>query len=271
MRELSVQETKEIELAILLQVDKFCKANNLQYFLAYGTLIGAVRHNGFIPWDDDIDIVMSRDDYNWMIHNYNKMNPNGRYRLISPFMPESKHSFVKIIDTYTVKTEPDMDYKHGNLGVDIDIFPLDGQPDDDEVFEKWYSQLMKIYKYYGLCLLKAEGSLKRRIGVPLIRIMTGGRKNLLRRAAKLHNKYPYKESRYVGSIECLYVYRGDRHEKNCVERSVEADFEGYKFPIPAGYDKILTNIYGNYMQLPPEEKRITHHSNRTYLKDTDMR
>ena len=85
MRELTADETKKIELEILLHVDKFCRDNGIQYFLAYGTLIGAVRHKGFIPWDDDVDINMSRENYNWMIENYNRMNPGGRYKLISPF------------------------------------------------------------------------------------------------------------------------------------------------------------------------------------------
>ena len=268
MKELTIEEAKRIELNILLELDSFCKKNNKQYCLAYGTLLGAVRHKGFIPWDDDIDVTMPREDYNWMIQNYNKLNPNGRYRLIAPTMPEAKHSFVKIIDTYTVKIEPGMDYSQGFLGIDLDIFPLDGQPEKEKDFDKWFSQLMKIYKYFGICLLEAKGSLKRRIGVPVIRILTGNRRYLLRKAAKLHSKYPYHSSEYVGSVECAFVNRGDRFEKKCFDKCIEADFEGYKFPIPAEYDKVLTSIYGNYMQLPPEEKRVTHHVNKMYLKET---
>ena len=265
MKELSFEEAKKVELNILLHISDFCKKNNLRYFLAYGTLIGAVRHNGFIPWDDDIDINMSRKDYNWLIANYNKMNPNGRYRLISPYDKEAKHSFVKIIDTFTMKIEKGIDYKEGYLGVDIDIFPLDGQPDSNIKFNCWYNQLARLYRIHIICQLDKEISIKTKIAVPLLRFLYKGGRTALKKAEKLHKKYPYENSKYIGAVECLFDSKDNRCLKEWFDYPIEAEFEGHLLWIPCGYDKILTQIYGDYMQLPPVEQQVSHHQNKMYL------
>lgn len=267
MKELSLKEAKTVELNILLHINEFCKKNNLRYFLAYGTLIGAVRHNGFIPWDDDIDINMPRKDYNWLMENYNKMNPNGRYKLISPYSKEAKHSFIKIIDTFTTKIELGLSFNEDYLGIDIDVFPIDGQPESELDFNKLFDRLRRIYRLHYYCQIDSQRSIKRRIGIPIIRMLTGGKTALVKKAEKLHSKYQYDKANYVGVTACLYINKGDRYKKECVDKSIDIDFEGYKLPIPAGYDEILTNIYGDYMKLPPEEKRVTHHANKMFIKD----
>ena len=264
-RELGIEEAKQIELEILLHIDKICKENKLRYFLAYGTLIGAVRHKGFIPWDDDVDINMPREDYDWLIANYNKMYPNGRYKLISPFSKESRHSFVKFVDQNTLKIEPGFDYKDGYLGIDVDIFPLDGEPDDEKAFNKWYYKLMRVYKVYSLCRKSKHSTLKRKIGVPLLKIFMGNWERQLKKAEKLHKMYPYAEANFIGAVECLYNSRGNRYKKEWYAESVEVEFEGHMLPIPCGYDAVLRKMYGDYMRLPPVEQQVTHHTNKMYL------
>ena len=209
----NVDEIKKIELDILLHIHDFCKKNGLLYFLAYGTLIGAIRHKGFIPWDDDIDIQMTRADYNWMIENYNKMNPNSRYKLISPDMCESRHPFVKFVDTHTVKIEKGLDYGDFTVGIDVDIFPLDGEPDEEYEYEKWYEKLKRIYTLHMYCSKDSKTNIKRRIIVPLIRFFTGGRERLMKTATKLHTKYPYAESKYVGVVESAFNSKKNRYKK----------------------------------------------------------
>ena len=267
MRELSFEDAKIIELNILRHIDDFCNKNNLKYFLAYGTLIGAVRHKGFIPWDDDIDITLPREDYNWLIENFNKINDGGRYKLVSPYSKGAKHPYVKIIDTFTVKIEAGVNYHNDYLGVDVDVFPMDGQPESKQEFDRWFNRLMRIYKLHAYCLMETNGSLKRKIFVPIIRMLTGGHVRLAKKVDKLHKKYTISKSNYVGVTSCLFVNRGDRFRKECISGCKYVSFEGYEFPIPIGYDEILTNIYGDYMKLPPEEKRVTHHANKMYIKD----
>ncbi len=258
---------KKIELDILLELDDFCKRNGLRYFLAYGTLIGAIRHKGFIPWDDDIDIQMPRADYNWLIENYNKMNLNGRYKIISPNMTESRFTFIKFVDTSTIKIEHGIDYSDGTLGIDIDILPLDGEPEDEKEYDKWYDKLIRIYRLHSHCSKDTKLTFKRRIIVPIIRLLSGGRKHLMKKSEKLHAKYPYEQSRYISVIEGYFNKKRRRFEKEWFSESIAAEFEGHMFPIPCGYDFVLRKIYGDYMKLPPPEQQIPCHNCKVYLKE----
>lgn len=267
MRVITCDEGKKIELDILLDVAKFCDENNLQYFLAYGTLLGAIRHKGFIPWDDDVDINMPRDDYNFLMENYNQARQGTPYRLIAPIDKNSRHSIVKVIDTRTVKKEFDVKDDAEPLGIDIDIFPLDGEPSSKEEFDAWYDELQTVYKWYRYSIISTKGSLKRKLGIPVVKLVFGGKKRLLKKAAKLHGKYPYKDSKYVGAIECAYNSRGNRFNKEWFENTVELEFEGHMLKCPCGYHNILSQVYGDYMQLPPLDKQVTHHTNEMYWKE----
>ena len=143
MREIGIEEGKQIELDILKFLAKYCDEKGFRYFLAYGTLIGAIRHKGFIPWDDDIDLYMPREDYDKMIACFNKEAP-APFKLIEPHEKGAKHTFVKIYDERTVKLE-NGSYGGRELGVDVDIFPLDGVPADQAEYDAWFDKLVKIY------------------------------------------------------------------------------------------------------------------------------
>lgn len=266
MKPMQEGEIKAIELAILDAVADFCDAHGLRYYLAYGTLIGALRHKGFIPWDDDIDIQMPREDYNRLIASFDRECASPHLKLIAPTDPLSRHAYVKIIDTRTVKIERDFDYRRGPLGVDIDIFPLDGQPDAEPEFERWYAKLQKLYWRYHFNNFSPKGSLKRRLGVPFMKLVFN-KKRIQRQTERLHARYPYEHSCFVGAVESCHNSKGNRAPRALFEESVWVEFEGRRFKAPAGYDAILKNIYGSYMELPPEEKRVTHHTGECYWKE----
>lgn len=269
MKRLDTVESKNLILDAMSELARFCDQNGLSYYLAYGTLIGAIRHKGYIPWDDDIDTHMPRKDYDFIIENYNKQNPGGRYRIVAPFDKNSAHPFVKFIDTHTIKIEEAVSHKHGYLGVDVDIFPLDGQPESDEEYELWYRKLIKIYSKYRYYILDPGFSKKYRIAIPILRLVFGGKKRLLKKAAKLHSLYPYEGAKKVGSVESMYHRKSDRFNSKAFEKTLDCIFEGRTFKIPAGYDEILTQLFGDYMQLPPPEEQITHHSSNSYLLEED--
>lgn len=266
MREISFEETKKIELDILVDVAKFCDEHGLRYYLAYGTLIGAIRHKGFIPWDDDIDITMPRADYNEFLRTY---NAEGKvYRVTNPRDKNSRHTFAKVTDTRTVKIEPMVDYAEP-LGIDVDIFPLDGMPDDEVVYEKWYAELYDLYEKFTVKCLKGSyyPRFTTRLKLKAKQLFYPSRKRIMDKAQALHEKYPYETSEYVGSMECQWNWKGNRNKKELYADAVEVDFEGLKFKAPVGYDAVLRGIYGDYMELPPEEKRVTHHTNKMYWKE----
>ena len=269
MKLMSLEESKKVELEILESVANFCEENRLHYFLAYGTLIGALRHKGFIPWDDDIDVQMPREDYNFLISSFNEKSPNPNLRLIAPTDPTSRHPIVKIVDMRTVKVEEGVDYSTGSLGIDIDIFPIDGQPEDNAEYEKWYKSLHRLYSFYTYSIMSPRGgSLKKRFFLLLIKSIVS-RKYIRKRVNSLHKKYPYETSKFVGAIESAFNSTGNRIERACFSDFVLVEFEGKQFRAPIGYDAILTKIYGDYMQLPPEEKRVSHHIAKTYWKETE--
>ncbi|MBP3370412.1 MAG: LicD family protein [Clostridia bacterium] len=269
MKEMTFEEFKRVELDILLDVAKFCDDNSIAYFLGYGTLIGAVRHKGFIPWDDDIDIYMPRDDYNKFIELFVGDAKPERLEAIHPHHPKSRQPFMKIIDNHTVKIEKGIDFSAGYLGVDIDVFPVDGQPEDSKEFEKWFKKLDRLYTLYFLSVIDKGTTLKRRLAYSAMKVVKIFMpiKKILKKTEALHAKYPFATSKYVGSIESACNVRGDRARRECFEGYEWCDFEGYKFKMPKGYHEIMTNLYGDYMQLPPEEARVTHHFVDSYWKD----
>lgn len=274
MIELSLGEIKKHELDILIDVSDFCDKHGLRYYMAYGTLIGAVRHKGFIPWDDDIDIVMPRDDYEKFLKLYNiEGNNKNIYKLINPYDKISKHTFAKVTDLTTIKVEDGIFYDEGEmLGIDIDVFPMDGQPDDDKEFLKYYNKKYKQYKRFSYLVNNYQKrSLKGKIiyAIPYIINKLAGKKRILHKINRC-NVYNYDSSKYVGATASLFNSKSNRFKKECFDDFIQLDFEGYKLKAPCGYHEVLTQMYGDYMKLPPEEQQVTHHSNKAYKKGEEQ-
>lgn len=266
MKELNVDDIKKIEVEILLHIDEFCKQNNIIYFLDGGTCLGAVRHKGFIPWDDDIDICMKRDQYEKFIKIYD----DKRYKLLN-FKNSSEYyyPFSKVVDSNTHMVEEGCS-EISDLGVYVDIFPIDNLPDQKEkrrrlqrkvfflrkmLYPKIYSRKMvdtlprskqfayKIYKLYGWhnALIKIN--------------------KILGESSKQYSKLAFD----VVAAAKEYNFVSD----SCFHTSVQCEFEGHSFPIPIGYEEYLTALYGNYMELPPIDQRVSHHHFLAYELEDD--
>ena len=272
MKLITLNEIKNIELDILKDVAKFCDLNNIQYYLAYGTLLGAIRHKGFIPWDDDIDIIMPRPDYIKFIENYPN-NANKNYILTSIYNNDDHlYTFTKVYDSRTEKIEEGLSYNNNNVGgVEIDIFPMDGVPEDINESNKFFDKQKKWFKYYSFSISKFKKSRDpiRTIFKFIIFTITKviGKERFIKIINKRAMKNKFEESKYVASSCVPYYGNKERICKSNYIGQIKIEFEGEFFNAPNGYDEYLSNIYGNYMRLPPIEQRITHHKYQVFWGD----
>lgn len=260
-KNIEINELKQIQLNILNFVDAFCKKNNLKYFLAYGTLLGAVRHNGYIPWDDDIDILMFREDYEKLIMTFK----DSRYKVFATETnPKYPYPFAKIGDTKTYFEEEIKDVI--DTGVNIDIFPLDYLPENKikgivrrEMF------LQKIWTFKRLPKLRRRGILKN-FFLSIVQLILSPIpiRIIVRKMEENAKKYTLNKSLICGNVSL--GYESDIYKVTDFKEQVELKFEDNLYPCPKEYDSVLSAVFGDYMQLPPKEKRVSHHHFVAYWK-----
>ena len=243
MKEITeLKEIQDLEMDILVKVDKFCRDNSIVYYLDGGTLLGAVRHKGFIPWDDDIDIYMPRPDYERFKLLFSKRKEKQDLELVTwDTKTFYGRPMAKIIDTRTELIETKY---HGDdpIGAFIDVFPLDGVPDNRilHFFHEKYMHALKRMLYLKAIYPKS------------LPISTKTISKMMETSAKSTDYH--KACR----ITC-YASFFKEFEKNWFDEIVELQFGPILALAPKGYDQILTTLYGDYMKLPPEEQRIPHH------------
>ena len=255
-----IREIQQMELGIMEYIHEVCQKIGVKYFLAYGSLIGAVRHKGFIPWDDDMDICMLREDYE-KLQDYLISNPDERYEVMSyKNNLNYVYPFMKVQDNQTYLLEEDVRID-SNMGIYVDIFPVDGY-EDDSVFKDKMTRLIKkrqlsCYTFKGITNTKSLlNSLIRYISV-IIFYFTNT------------NKYirgidDLAQSRKVDDYELVdYLIYKDMNKpvwkREWLKQTITGVFEGKEFMIPKNYHEILTSDYGDYTQLPPVELRFSHH------------
>lgn len=261
--ELTHEEIKNIEYDILCDVDEFCRKNEITYFLAYGTLIGAVRHQGFIPWDDDIDIFVPRPDYDRFIQSYKPTDPSKQYRVIDGSDKRCKTVYAKVYDATTIKIESGCDYTSIQpIGVDIDVLPIDGLPEDEREYCSHRKKIKMLNRLFTLCVKEPRKSVVRYIASEIARMF--GQAFWVRLITALATKYPYDRSKKAGMIVTIFEGYDDRYPISIFRESIPMRFESRDFPIPIGYHECLTQLYGDYMKQPDLENRRTHHKNKCY-------
>lgn len=269
MRELNVEEVKKIQFDILKAVDKWCRENDVNYFLDCGTLLGAVRHKGYIPWDDDIDIAMLRPDYERFISEFNENRNDDLSVLHFSIDPKFPYEFAKIQNKKTKMVENSgIPY---DLGINIDLFVLDNLGSELSNADKFAKKLRVPFSVFNTKLIVGNKNHKRtlikRIGVDVLKAMAApfSVNWCIKHIDKIAKTYANDEQgEYLVDVSSRAYNPKQKYKYEWYKDSIELSFEGNMFKAPAGYDDVLKVLYGDYMCLPPAEKRVTHHDFKAY-------
>ena len=258
--ELSLPEIKVTAFAILKHFQDFCRNNNIQFYLSNGTLLGAVKYRAFIPWDDDIDVFVPREDYDRLIRLYDDSN---RYRLFSHEREASyKFPFAKLCDMTTRKEENNVD-NGVLLGIDIDIFPLDFC--SKSILTPNIQRKLRIYQK-GCILSKfisSKGkSLYKRFAIGCCKFF--GFEFFYNKLTETIERERAKGSEYMGCLMWPIYGKREIIPAEVFSNVIEVEFEGENFPAPAGYDVYLRSLYGDYQKDPAPEQQKSHHQYKAY-------
>lgn len=260
MKELTPDESKRLSLDILIRVADFCDQHGIKYSLAYGTLIGAIRHKGFIPWDDDIDIIMMRDDYERFVSLYH----DDRYHIVGE-EKQLNHLHVRVANSATL-----VDYPKDSIigkfykdGLWVDVFPIDKVPDTLRGFRRQKWMVTLFLKMQQLGEMGGRNTQLKNLGHIILKPFS---KFFGKLAQKGMVYYHQKKTQTVANL-AVYYLNFPQFPMSYMDEFVEVEFEGKTFKAVKEYDAFLRGIYGDYMQFPPEEKRVAHHFFKAYLKD----
>ncbi len=245
-----------VSLDLLLAFSEVCKKHNLTWYLMFGSLLGAVRHGGFIPWDDDVDVAMPRKDYEKLLTL--KEEFHAPYFLQTPYTDNGYYySYVKIRNSNTTSFSKGFGYQGYNQGISLDVFCVDNWDiaGGEALFEKIKSLII-------------NNSVAMKMSNPHLRDELAEKAMLIKdpmqayeEIQKLSTLCSDDHSPYVClPTLTLYGYSKDVFYREDFENVILKQFEGFEFPVPCGYERILKTVYGNYWELPPIEKRGNWHA-----------
>lgn len=262
MREIGKEELKRIQIEILDNVAAFCQRHNLRYYLAYGTLLGAVRHKGYIPWDDDIDIHMPRPDYEKFLELYN--SDNSKNRAVSHEIDNNyRVAFAKVYRKGTLVKE--FHFKQDIFGVYIDIFPLDGLKDEKQAqqcgeIRRFMHVKNSIFTNSMTAMRKMRLALTKAILSPI------SLRSLQKKIKSIATQCSYDNCGRVYSSHSRLAAR-EIFPRTIFDSYKMVPFEGKEYRAPIDCDCYLKALYGKYMELPPKEKQISTHNSQAYYID----
>lgn len=258
--ELKKVQNKCLEITLVFK--EFCDRHGLLFYFCGGCCIGALRNGGFIPWDDDIDVFMPRKDYEKMCRLWKEEMDESKYRLSRSSETEFLRSQLTAITdedtTFIKERQQDLDMAHG---IRLEVLPLDGCPSS-----RWKRKIQLLWGlayqiYINQEAPTSKGKIFYGIGRIMLALAPGWRRRyrMARMCERHMSKYPICECDYVTELCVRYNYMVNEYPKEIFESAVYKSFEGFEMPLPAGYETYLHMAFGDYMELPPEEKRVPSH------------
>ena len=260
-----LRDVQLIELEILKEVARVCEENNIEYFLDSGTVLGAIRHGGFIPWDDDVDIAMIRENYDKFLQIAPKCLGSNYYLQSRETDHKYPHVFAKVRKNDTVFMEWNTRKNDMHHGIYIDIFPYDNVPDDKKQREQYLKKCRLIYRLFSLRAISERyhqvlNSPKQIAQVVIRKILHCALKiiPIMTIENKMNTLFKKYNTTQTGYLTChpysdAYVFK-----RETLFPVSTIKFENHEFPAPNKIEEYLTEMYGDYLQLPPEAERVGH-------------
>ena len=253
-----IKHLQELELMILKDVVNILDKNNLKYYMYGGSLLGTIRHKGFIPWDDDIDIILFRKDFDKALEVLYEELPD-KYELIQmDYIEDCFGSLAKVSLKGTTFGRWYTSYVNYELGVNIDLFPLDNLPNSDFLGKLHHYGYIFCYQFVINSCIKMDMYTKFRtklhhLAYDILNFIPVNKKFWKKLLTKEMTFFSYKETERV--VDCFNLAGYMPYQRSDFEPAIKAKFEDFEVRIPKNYDKLLTQIYGDYMKIPPEEDR----------------
>lgn len=275
MRRVPVEDIHPLLLGILETYARFCERHGLRYFLDYGTLLGAVRHHGFIPWDDDVDVSMLREDYERLCFLASKdpyLDDERRYRVLLPGELPNFYPFVKVVDEHTLAYERNIRREYG-LGIWLDVFCMTYCPADERETARLFSTHNR-YKQMNKMLVCGDIVDEQyqkvypvaRAGAAVLRALGYTTERCMSEILSMLERAPRSGER-IAQLSWPDDMERDSYPASWWADATPLEFEDRSFLAPVRYHEVLRQHYGNYMALPPEKDRVRHGFEAYYLDD----
>lgn len=259
---MTMQDVKDVSLEILSDIHDFCIANNIKYSISGGTLIGAIRHKGFIPWDDDIDIVMPRQDYERFMQTYVSKKGYQKYAR-SLGMKDVQVMFGRICENEKTLVKTTIPWRKEDTGIWVDIFPMDGCSDDKSEVANKIERMRKLWKITFIqrsvkCKFSDCNGFSKKLKYVLKKpVLLMG--DTIGRLEKQCREIQYGSTNHYINFTFLQYGIKEFHRVETFKSTILVPFENKEFYAMVGYDEILKEQYGDYMKLPPAEKQVPKH------------
>lgn len=245
LKRMTLEEVRETQIGILKYLKKICDENGLRYFLCGGTLLGTVRHQGYIPWDDDVDVFVELND---LIKLQKILEHDKRYRLISMFDDSGYFDECSLLVDMDTVCDINRFPMQVTSGVSIDVFIISGLPDGEEAVKVMDQAKQLELECYNTLFSKEKN------------------KEAVKKLVNYMQKYDFDQCPNVAHVLGRFMYR-EITKKEYFAKSELLPFEGELLACPVGWDAYLTDIYGEYMMLPPKEQQVAHHYFNAFWKE----